>query len=261
MNCLHRLILRLAAMIVPVSLRTEWLAEWQSELFHASVEPDMKVTRLTAFCRGAFQDAFWLWLHQMHRPQAGASPLSCLLILAAITGAARISWWFAGPVRNYPVLSLILVVSSSTFLASINLRRIVVRHPEAPRSGITRRWLFFTVKIALILATLHFSLVVAVSLQAWGAIQALIVACTFAFRWALRDQQARCPVCLRLLAQPARVGVASPGFLGWSGVEMMCCQGHGLLYVPESPTDHYHDPRWVDLDPSWGILFPPPDGK
>ena len=98
----------------------------------------------------------------------------------------------------------------------------------------------------------------AASFAAWGAVQLLIVLCTVAFRWALKDQRARCPVCLRVLTKPVRVGVGSSGFLGWNGIEMMCCMGHGLLYLPESPSDHFHDPRWVTLDSSWRVLFDSP---
>ena len=59
----HRLILRLAAMIVPGTRRADWLAEWEGELCHSSAEPGVDRARLTAFCWGAFLDALWLWRH------------------------------------------------------------------------------------------------------------------------------------------------------------------------------------------------------
>jgi len=34
-----------------------------------------------------------------------------------------------------------------------------------------------------------------------------------AFRWALIDQRQRCPVCLRLLTSPTRIGAPSQTFL------------------------------------------------
>lgn len=74
-------------------------------------------------------------------------------------------------------------------------------------------------------------------------------------RWAVLDQRHRCPVCLRHVAHPARVGSFSQTFLGWSGTEMFCAGGHTLLHVPTLPTSWFHGPRWVYLDPSWRSLF------
>ena len=84
---------------------------------------------------------------------------------------------------------------------------------------------------------------------------ALIVGTIVALRWALNDQRQRCPVCLRLLTGPTRIGGASQTFLEWYGTELMCAQGHGLLYVLEIPTSCYSTQRWQYLDPSWSSLF------
>jgi hypothetical protein len=77
----------------------------------------------------------------------------------------------------------------------------------------------------------------------------------FGMRWALLDQWHRCPVCLRRVALPARVGSASRTFLGWNGTEFMCPSGHALLHVPELPTSWFSAPRWLLLDPSWELLY------
>jgi hypothetical protein len=120
-----------------------------------------------------------------------------------------------------------------------------------------RRWIFFTVKIVLLLpivccGTLDLASVVAVGFQPHG----LIVGTIVALRWALNDQRQRCPVCLRLLTGPTRIGGASQTFLEWYGTELVCAQGHGLLYVPEIRTSCYSTQRWQHLDPSWSVLFP-----
>ena len=78
----------------------------------------------------------------------------------------------------------------------------------------------------------------------------------FAFRWALRDQRLRCPVCLGLLSNPARVGHPSRSFLAWHGTELICGKGHGLLHVPEMATSWFSTQRWLALDGSWRALFP-----
>jgi hypothetical protein len=78
----------------------------------------------------------------------------------------------------------------------------------------------------------------------------------FAFRWILQDQRKRCPTCLRVLSNPARVGQASRNFLAWNGTELICAGGHGLLHIPEIPTSWFSTQRWLYLDASWGSLFP-----
>ena len=126
-----------------------------------------------------------------------------------------------------------------------------------------RRWVFLGVKIGLSVAIVYF----ASMLLAFGIINAgsesseliqlgsSFVGLLFSLRWALRDQRLRCPVCLRLLRSPARVGYASRSFLAWHGTEFMCEQGHGLLHVPEVATSWFSTQRWLMLDASWVELF------
>ena len=73
----------------------------------------------------------------------------------------------------------------------------------------------------------------------------------FVLRWAVRDQGNRCPVCLRTLANPVRVGQAAGYFLEWNCTESVCLQGHGMLYVPACRTSWFDTPRWLYLDASW----------
>jgi hypothetical protein len=134
-----------------------------------------------------------------------------------------------------------------------------------------RRWLFLAAKLALILPLVYCASIDLAygNLAAWlhsaGPVssQYLQLASSFcgllfAFRWALRDQRGRCPVCLRLLTNPARVGEASRNFLAWSGTELICAGGHGLLHIPEIPTSWFSTQRWLYLDPSWSGLFSDP---
>ncbi len=131
-----------------------------------------------------------------------------------------------------------------------------------------RRWLFLAAKLALILPLVYCASIdlaygnIASGLHSVGPVssQYLQLASSFlgllfAFRWALRDQRGRCPVCLRLLTNPARVGEASRNFLAWNGTELICAGGHGLLHIPEIPTSWFSTQRWLYLDPSWSSLF------
>jgi hypothetical protein len=126
-----------------------------------------------------------------------------------------------------------------------------------------RRWIFLSTKAALVVSLVYFSSVGFAygfhSLSSTAA-QSIQLATSFlgfllGFRWILQDQRKRCPVCLRALSNPARVGQASRNFLAWNGTELICAGGHGLLHIPEIPTSWFSTQRWLDLDASWGSLF------
>lgn len=128
---------------------------------------------------------------------------------------------------------------------------------EYPSNGHSaRRWLFLAAKIALLFpivvcGSLDLASILAPGFQPHGMVFGFIAG----LHWILADQRRRCPVCLRLLDNPTRIGGASHAFLEWYGTELICAHGHGLLYVPEIPTSCYSTPRWQDLDPSWSSLF------
>jgi len=112
-------------------------------------------------------------------------------------------------------------------------------------------------KIALVQPTMLcglFALVLAGSvlpLAPLGVLAMWILTC----RWLILDQRRRCPVCLRLLTNPVRIGAPSQSFLEWYGAESMCSRGHGLLQVPELSTSYSGRPHWQRLDGSWRGLF------
>jgi hypothetical protein len=75
-------------------------------------------------------------------------------------------------------------------------------------------------------------------------------------RWVLLDQRNRCPVCLRPLTEPVRIGAPSQTFLEWYGSESACPCGHGLLQTSEMLSSYSAAPEWHRLDASWsGPLF------
>jgi len=84
--------------------------------------------------------------------------------------------------------------------------------------------------------------------------QILATGWLLAARWIIRDRRERCPECLHLLSHPVPMGQASQTFLGWYGTELLCTRGHGLLYVPELPSNSCSSPRWSSLDPSLSSL-------
>lgn len=137
-------------------------------------------------------------------------------------------------------------------------------YPYSPRQQSLalrlRRWLFFGTKFLLILPAVGFASLDAA--QAFQDTQSAQLVLTFvtalaAFRWMLRDQRHRCPVCLQLLRNPVHVGEPSRNFLDWNGTELICAVGHGFLHVPELPTSWFSTQRWLYLDASWRSIFHP----
>jgi len=76
-----------------------------------------------------------------------------------------------------------------------------------------------------------------------------------ALSWSVRDQQKRCRTCLRRLELPVEIGRTGSVLLNWAGTEMVCSQGHGVLYLPDSPANLLERDRWNSLDESWSSLF------
>jgi hypothetical protein len=128
-----------------------------------------------------------------------------------------------------------------------------------PRRIGPRRGLFLAAKAFLVLPIVLFG---SLDLASVGsALSPLYVdlaffGSMFALRWINADQRKRCPVCLRLLANPVRIGESSRILLEWHGTELMCLRGHGMLYVQEWPAIWSGRQRWMGLGTSWGGLFP-----
>jgi len=138
------------------------------------------------------------------------------------------------------------------------------RRGRLPAMLNARRWLFLAAKFALVVLSVGLcSADLAYGFHANDPATALYIqlgvafpALLFSFRWMLQDQRRRCPECLRLLSNPARVGQASCNFLSWNGTELFCSRGHGFLHIPELPTSWFSTQRWLCLDSSWLCLFP-----
>jgi hypothetical protein len=275
-------ILKAAALLVPGERRGEWFAEWSSELWYVAQAPDGRVLR---FCLGGFRDAWWLRRNGCD-PVARAhlwlrSPWKCLLWLASLATAAVACFFYLlwplrasphGP-RSYwaPSLAYLFVIGAAFLVIAATSSLSLGEYPEVrsspARARRFQRWAFLGAKLALIVPIVicgTFDVIKVLSVPAgrvfdpmaiWSTQpQAALVFFVMAFRWALKDQRRRCPVCLRLLNESASIGAFSHNFLEWYGTELFCSRGHGLLHVPEIATT-YSTQRWRDLDRSWSVLF------
>jgi hypothetical protein len=177
----------------------------------------------------------------------------------------------SGPaeMRRYAVSYLVFVLLAMGSAALVVYARSgygVGRAPLTPRDRI-RWWSFFLAKSGLLLALtglLAWSGVREVSVYLLGSVQPMtnavalwlfMVLSIAPLSWAIRDQQRRCRVCLRRLGTPIQIGALGHVLLDWSGTEMVCSQGHGVLYLPDSQANWLERDRWDNLDDSWAGLF------
>jgi len=264
---LQHTLLRVAALLAPCDQRGEWLDGWRSELWYI---PRREATR---FCLGAFRDAFWLRRNNMSPRKLNMhleSPLSCLTFLAALGAVGiLIAICLSVPLKQVSLYSDLrvrdLVGGCIAMLAFSCLllpgtfavwRTPANRHPTSWQSKL-RLGIFLGLKIALVqpimLCGLMFWIVIArVALFGPLGMCATLIA---VLRWVITDQQRRCPVCLRLLTNPVRIGSPSKIFLDWYGAESTCSRGHGLLHVSEISGSYSKKAQWLRLGESWSGLF------
>ncbi len=156
--------------------------------------------------------------------------------------------------RDRPILTLFILAAGALLLLSATTSLDLGEYPAgrySPSWAIrARRWMFFGTKVALLLAIVVCGFA-GLATRFPPSVQGLLFCAILALRWAIVDQRNRCPVCLRSLSHPVRIGEASHTFLGWYGTEFLCARGHGLLHVPEIRTSCYAEQRWLYLDPSW----------
>jgi hypothetical protein len=206
----------------------------------------------------SFGEAPWgdRWQMTAPTPDGSSSDFTC----SSLENNLRQPW----DVYVFSVLLALLALPATTSLPLGEYRAGPLRHSRSTR---LRRWSFLLGKMILVLSIVYFLSVDMAYLRPHAGantpqyIQLIscFSLCLWGFRWTLRDQRQRCPVCLGKLTHPARVGHPSWNFLAWNGTELICIGGHGLLHVPEIPTSWFSTQRWLYLDPSWDVLFP--DGR
>ena len=181
-------------------------------------------------------------------------------VLAVTSGAAEM--------RRYAGSYLLFV------LLAVGCAMVIVyaRSGSVGRAPLTVRdrlrwWSYFVVKSVLLLVltglvawitvrALSISLVGSIHPMTNGiALWLFLVFSVAPLSWAIHDQQKRCRVCLRRLGTPIQIGALGRVLLDWSGTEMVCAEGHGVLYLPDTQANWLERDRWDNLDDSWAGLF------
>lgn len=251
-------ILRTAALLAPSGQRAQWLDDWRSELWY--VPPD----EATRFCLGAFADAFWL-----RRNQAGGSrrdrsflesPVRCLGILGAVAMASvffaiRLAGKLPFPQDEHGADKAGAFVSMLfMYLLPAAISLVVGGSRPTPSARRLRGGIFLALKILFVLPILQCATLFVLVFTPFFSL-VIVLANILLFRWVFLDQRRRCPICLRLLAQPVRIGNSSQTFLEWYGAESVCSRGHGLLHDPDLVATYAAKAQWLKLDRSWSGLF------
>lgn len=248
-------ILRVASILTPGDQRAEWIEEWQSELWYV---PQCEAMR---FSLGAFSDAFWLRRNNKNpvkRPRTHLeSPVSCLVLvatLAVVSMAVAVRLESRLPFPQAHGTAALRGLGEMAFLyVLLGTMGLMIgdcpgsRSPVAVRNR-ARTWVFLALKIALALPILQGTLVTIVAMDVPPLTLGFFAGYVLLFRWIFTDQRRRCPVCLRLLTKPVRIGTSSQTFLDWYGAESMCSRGHGLLYVPEIGASYSRQQEWLRLE-------------
>lgn len=150
---------------------------------------------------------------------------------------------------DQPIEVHVLILAMALLILSATTSFHLGEYPGLARSPRFRRWLFLCAKLALVVPIVIFGSVCLAPILGRTGLEAhaALVGHVLALRWVLTDQRRRCPVCLRLLSHPVRMGQASQTFLEWYGTELICTHGHGLLHVPEIPTISFRTQRWLAM--------------
>jgi hypothetical protein len=198
------------------------------------------------------------------------SALSCLAFLAALGALGiLIAICLSGPLKQMSLCSDLKArdipadcMAMLTFSCLLLPGTLAVWRPPANRLPTSwqsklHRGIFLALKIVLVqpimLCGLMFWMLFApVPIFAPLGMCATLIA---ALRWVITDQQRRCPVCLRLLTNPVRIGAPSKTFLEWYGAESTCSRGHGLMLVSEISSSYSRKAQWLGLGDSWSGLF------
>ncbi len=89
------------------------------------------------------------------------------------------------------------------------------------------------------------------AISLWLLIFGLVISISLA----THDQRRRCPTCLSRLSMPVQMGSRGHVLMEWMSTELVCPNGHGMLWAPEDPLESHPKDRWLQLDDSWQELF------
>jgi hypothetical protein len=182
----------------------------------------------------------------------GVNPWSSLIVISSLSTRVR---------AVFGSFALALILGIGTILPAVRVNFA----PWSAR-GIVRA-LFFCSKtglllVAVLLAGLEFTRAPSITMLGGTDLATeplstwlFLLGCMGTLTWSIYDQRHRCRVCLRRFGLEAQVGCPGCVFLSWAGTEMVCLEGHGMLWVPERVSSWQRPDQWMSLDDSLAELF------
>ena len=186
----------------------------------------------------------------------GVDPWSSLIEISSLADRVR---------SVFGSFALALVLALATILPVLR-SRWRTRDPIAWRAALMRS-AFFCAKAALLLlavllAGLEFTRAASITMLGGTDLATeptstwlFLLGSMGALSWSIHDQRQRCRVCLRRYGLAAQIGCPGCILLSWSGTELVCLEGHGMLHVAERVTSWQQPEKWVSLDDSVLDLF------
>jgi hypothetical protein len=139
-------------------------------------------------------------------------------------------------------------------------RQLCTTSPHRTILDLSKWWGFFVLKSGLLVALVWlFSIdLVAGILHRVGlegvAIWTFLVGMNVTLGWSIRDQNARCRLCLTRLRTQIVLGASTLPLWDPSGCDLLCDKAHGMLHIPAIEFSSLDSERWIDFDESWQIL-------
>lgn len=271
-------LLRLASLMVPKEVRAAWRHRRAASLHSLAILaergelPGSDSAFLAWWCRDALADAFSLhcggfdprrWMRGPAFPMVAAA--AALLLIGACTHGFAVTRSLLdalkGATSNLQQDRLMANLAPIAFALAASTMAAVRR---VSLGGHTWRYRAYLLGKTLSLATIVSLLWIeggaalrgsipsqTVRILGGGVVLAVAFVATFGWvvLWSLADQQQRCPVCLRRLVMPVRIGswgsVFEPATTEW-----ICEAGHGTMCVRE--VEAGESDRWIELEPARG---------
>lgn len=260
-----RSVLRSASLFVPTKLRSAWRHPRDASLdglwtlAERGELPGSEFAWLAWWCRDTVEDALFTrcGLFDIGRWAGSpsfvmAAPAFVLLLMALATHGFAITRSLANANQNRLVANLFPIAFAFAVSAIAAAGRISLRgHSWRYGAFLFLKLLVLAVIIPLLWIEAGAALRGAIAnrtvrVLAGGLAPAIVFVASFgwAVLWSLADQRQRCPVCLRRLVIPVRIGswgsVFEPATTEW-----ICGAGHGSLCIPDLESGE--SGQWIEL--------------
>ncbi len=271
----QRIFIWAVACSLPAPVRAEWLAQWDSEVWHVHSEGATR-TDTWRFTLGSVEDAADIRREFPDEPSyLVCCPSNCLLTMAllnivlislgllvfacrGVLAGAHTGQCLQNIAAQWDQqLALVEVTAfTSLMIATIVLRPLFSPRPERARGSVRseiKALAFHSAKLLLGVPLVYFAALALSSLFVTAGettvlhFDASLAGYIVLLRWTRTDQNRRCPTCLKRLSSPVYVGRPSWALLDWNLQEYICSEGHGVMQVPSAPLMGQSAQVWLSL--------------